>query len=186
MPPLNTMTSLERERIEAFSALVREHQAWLRAYVRALGVDEIWVDDIAQETFLVAYRKQGDFDAGADFGKWLRGIARHLVANERRKSARHSRLLNGAVADELVAAPDAEDGREAASAAEMLAAMRGCVGDLPPRQRELLDRRYARGEKASELAAALRQSAEAVRQALGRIRGAIKACVERKLEGTRS
>jgi RNA polymerase sigma-70 factor (ECF subfamily) len=176
------MTSAEQNRIEAFTALVREHQAGLRAFVRALGVDEIWVDDIAQEAFLVAYRRQGDFETDADFGKWLRGIARHLVANERRKSARHSRLLHAAVVDALAAA--APDGSETATTAELLTAMRGCVGELPPRQRELLERRYARGENASELAATLRMTAEAVRQSLMRIRVAVKACVERKLMST--
>ena len=179
------MTPCEQERIEAFSLLVREHQAGLRAFVRALGADEIWVDDIAQEAFVVAYRRQGDFRAGADFGKWLRGIARLLVANERRKSARHSRLLHAAVADALDVA-EASDGYEAAHTAELLATMRGCVGELPPRQRELLERRYNRGENSGQLAAALRMSAEAVRQSLGRIRVVVKTCVERKLEGLRS
>ena len=175
------MTPLEQNKIEAFTALVREHQAGLRAFVRALGVDEIWVDDIAQEAFLVAYRRQDDFAAGADFGKWLRGIARHLVANERRKSARHSRLLHAAVVDALAAAEP--DGSETAKTAELLATMRGCVGELPPRQRELLERRYVRGQNSCELAAVMRMSADAVRQSLTRIRVAVKACVERKLMG---
>ena len=177
------MTPDEHYRIAAFSALVLEHQAGLRAFVRALGVDEIWVDDIAQEAFLVAYRRQDNFETGADFGKWLRGIARHLVANERRKSARHSRLLHAAVVDALAAAE--ADGRETANTAELLATMRGCVGELPPRQRELLERRYVGGQNSCELAAVMRMSADAVRQSLTRIRVAVKACVERKLEGTR-
>ena len=176
------MTPEEQNRIEAFSLLVREHQAGLRAFVRALGADEIWVDDIAQEAFVVAYRRQDDFRADADFGKWLRGIARHLVANERRKSARHSRLLQAAVVDAL-APPDTADAREPAQTAELVATMRGCVGELPPRQRELLERRYAGGENSSELAATMRMSAEAVRQCLVRIRVTVKACVERKREG---
>ena len=176
------MTPCEQERIEAFSLLVREHQAGLRAFVRALGADEIWVDDLAQEAFLVAYRRQGEFRAGADFGKWLRGIARLLVANERRKSARHTRLLQAAVVDALAAAETAES-REAGRAAELVATMRGCVGELAPRQRELLERRYTGGQNSSELAVAMRMSAEAVRQSLLRIRVAVKGCVERKWEG---
>ena len=62
-----------------FEDLVREHQAGLRAFVRALGADEAFVDDLAQEAFIVAYRRLGDFEAGTNFGRWLRGIARHLV-----------------------------------------------------------------------------------------------------------
>ena len=86
-----------------FEARVREHQAGVRAFIRALGVDEAWVDDLAQEAFIVAYRRLNQFEPGTDFGKWLRSIARYLVANERRKEARHSRLLPFAVVDALLA-----------------------------------------------------------------------------------
>jgi sigma-70-like protein len=65
--------------VEKFSALVREHQAGLRAFLRALGVEADWVDDLAQEVFLVAYRKQAEFESGKEFGRWLRGIARRLA-----------------------------------------------------------------------------------------------------------
>jgi len=37
--------------LDEFSDRVREHQAGLRAFVRALGVETDWVDDIAQEAF---------------------------------------------------------------------------------------------------------------------------------------
>lgn len=76
---------------ETFEAVVREHHAGLRAYIRSLGALEVWVDDLAQEAFLVAYRRQADFRAEGDYAKWLRGIAGNLVMNERRKEARRSR-----------------------------------------------------------------------------------------------
>jgi RNA polymerase sigma-70 factor, ECF subfamily len=176
------MKPLEQDGIEAFSGLVKEHQAGLRAFVRALGVDDVWVDDIAQEAFLVAYRRRDDFDPEADFGKWLRGIARHLVANERRKTARRSRLLHHSLTDLLMEAAPAEEAI-GIRAPELLAAMQSCVAQLPPRSRELLHCRYAQGENAVRLAERLRLQADAVRQSLVRIRVAVKACIERKLEG---
>ena len=71
-------------------SLVQEHQAGVRAFIRALGVDEAWVDDVAQETFLIAYRKLDHWDRTREAGPWLRGIARRLALNERRKAARRS------------------------------------------------------------------------------------------------
>ena len=103
------MKLLEQDEIETFSGLVKEHQAGLRAFVRALGVDDVWVDDLAQEAFLVAYRRRDDFDPEADFGKWLRGIARRLVANERRKAGRRSRLLHDSLTDLLMEAAPSEE-----------------------------------------------------------------------------
>jgi hypothetical protein len=38
------VTASEHGTVELFAELVREHQAGLRAYVRSLGVDDIWVD----------------------------------------------------------------------------------------------------------------------------------------------
>jgi RNA polymerase sigma-70 factor (ECF subfamily) len=136
---MNTPTAVKNDR---FEELVREHQAGLRAYIRALGAQDAWVDDLAQEVFLVAYRRLAHFEDQADFGRWLRGIARNLVLNERRKNARRSRLLQ----ESLVAAlDDGENGGPAAGvpAAQIVHAMADCVAHLPTRNRELLERRYA-------------------------------------------
>ncbi|MFT3866941.1 MAG: sigma-70 family RNA polymerase sigma factor [Nibricoccus sp.] len=174
------MSSHGNQQIELFSNLVRVHHASLRAFVRALGAEEAWVDDIAQEVFLVAFRNYAKFDPSADFGKWLRGIARNLVANERRKGARHTRLLPAVVVDVLLnQTPEAiNPGYEPN---DLLPAMRECVAQLPPRSQELLHHRYTEGENANQLAERLRTRAEAVRQSLVRIRATIKTCVERKL-----
>ncbi len=162
--------------VDSFALRVREHQAGLRAFVRALGVDDAWVDDLAQEAFIVAYRRLGEFEPDADFGRWLRGIARYLVANERHKEARRSRLLPLVVADVLLN----REGPEAGETAALVPVMQECVGQLPARSRELLQRRYAGSETAEALARELRLNADALRQSLLRIRIAVKRCIERK------
>ena len=180
--PMQTIRTGQQKDVEFFADLVREHQAGLRAYVRSLGVDDIWVDDLAQEVFLVAYRRSADFEAGADYGKWLRGIARHLAANERRKTARRSRLIHDGLTDLLLEQPDAKNASESCFT-RMIVAMNECVGQLAPHSRQMLERRYAQGENANWLAAQFKMTAEAMRQNLRRIRLAVKECVENKLQG---
>lgn len=175
------ITLSQSQNVEAFTQIVRENQAGLRAYVRSLGVDEIWVDDIAQEVFLVAYRRQSDFKADSDYGKWLRGIARHLVANERRKDARRSRLMHAGLADLLMQASLSDEVQEP-DLTHLTSILEICVEQLAPHSRELLNQRYANGEHASALALQFHTSAEAVRQNLRRIRLLVKHCVERKLQ----
>jgi RNA polymerase sigma-70 factor (ECF subfamily) len=165
---------------EDFEGWVREHQAGLRAFVRALGVDEAWVDDIAQETFVVAYHRLEHFEPGTDFGKWLRSIARNLAANERRKEARRSRLLPAAIADLLLSDNGSEEVLEA-DFGRLLPVMRECVQQLPPRNQELLRRRYAEGENAMTLSRELGMKAATVRQSLLRIRVLVKDCIEKKI-----
>jgi RNA polymerase sigma-70 factor (ECF subfamily) len=179
---MSNTTATPPHAMQEFESRVQEHQAGLRAFIRALGVDEAWVDDLAQEAFLIAYRRLEEFEAGTDFGKWLRRIARNLAANERRKDARRSRLLPFAVADILLVQTAAGDPFEP-DLNRLLPVMRECVGQLPARSRELLQRRYAASENASEVSRALRMSADAVRQALLRIRLAVKECIEKKTGG---
>jgi RNA polymerase sigma-70 factor (ECF subfamily) len=165
--------------VESFGLLVREHQAGLRAFIRMLGADAAAVDDLAQEVFLVAWRRLGDFEAGTDFGKWLRGIARHLVTNERRKEARRARLLPFAVTDLLVHQADS-DPAESVDVRRLVSAMEECVAQLPLRHREILQRRYASSENATDLASELRMRADTLRQTLLRIRVVVKECIQRK------
>ncbi|APW58794.1 hypothetical protein BSF38_00198 [Paludisphaera borealis] len=157
--------------------LVRDQQAGIRAFIRMLGVQEASVDDLAQETFLVAYQKLGLWDSTRDAGSWLRGIARNLAANERRKSGRRTRLLQGGLGDFLV---DQADGEQLPAATEWIEALRSCLQDLPPPGRELLVRRYADGELAEAMAARMRVRGDALRQKLLRLRQIVKACIERK------
>ena len=166
-------------RLTRFEQVVRDHQAGLRAYIRALGAQDAWVDDLAQEVFLVAYRRLDHFIAGSDIGRWLRGIARNLVLNERRKHARHTRLLHGPMVDVLEPAgvPAAPD----PLASGVLQVMAECVQQLPDRSRELLQRRYEANSDAAELGRRFRLSAAAVRQTLSRTRAAVRRCVGAKL-----
>lgn len=165
-----------------FDSLVREHQAGLRAFIRSLGGEASWVDDLAQEAFLIAYRRLDDLEDEADFGKWVRGIARHLLANERRKEARRARLLPFAIADSLLDQPSTPE----LDSERVLSALQHCVASLPPESRDLLTRRYAGGVRASDLAKELRANASAVRQNLLRLRLTVKHCVERRLAGVSS
>ena len=167
--------------VERFTGLIREHEAGLRAFVRVLGVEPDWVDDVAQEIFLIAYRERSKFEAGRDFGRWLRGIARRVAANERRKEARHARLLGVAVAEILAQAEDAAETLVATDADHMTAALGECLSHLSERGRTMLCRRYEQGETAPLLAAAFNLSPDAVRQMLVRLRAAVKRCVQAKL-----
>jgi len=78
----------------AFDLLVLEHHVQVRAFGRSLGVEPEWVDDIAQEAFLTAYREWKTFDSTRGFGKWLRVIAANSVRDELGKNARRQRFSN--------------------------------------------------------------------------------------------
>jgi RNA polymerase sigma-70 factor (ECF subfamily) len=60
----------------AFAELVRRHQAAVRVLLRRLCAgDAARADDLAQETFLLAYRKLASFRGEARLATWLHRIA---------------------------------------------------------------------------------------------------------------
>ena len=167
----------DSKRLE-FETLVIEHHVRLRAFVRSLGVDPDWVDDIAQEAFLTAYREWDSFDRSRDFGKWLRGIAANIVRNETRKDARRQRILHTELAEILLKRYiESNERREPLT----IEAIRECLGKLTPRSQLVVRGRYRDGLAAPELARRLGLSAANVRQMLVRIRRQIKQCVELRL-----
>ena len=68
----------------AFQVLVERHQAAIRGFLRRLlAGDHGTADDLAQETFITAYRKLGDLKAGAGLASWLHSIAYRQFRKDR-------------------------------------------------------------------------------------------------------
>lgn len=74
----------QRER-KAFEILVRENARMLTTYLRSLVHDEAAVDDLFQETMVVAWRRLDECDLSRPFSPWLRGIASRFVMAHYRK-----------------------------------------------------------------------------------------------------
>jgi RNA polymerase sigma factor (sigma-70 family) len=79
---------------ERFTVVHDRYFAVIYRYVAGrLGTQA--AEDVAAETFLVAFDRRGTFDADrGDLRVWLFGIATNLVARHRRKEARHYRALS--------------------------------------------------------------------------------------------
>ena len=70
----------------AFGELVRRHQSAVRHFLLHLsGADQAEVDDLAQETFVQAWRGLSTFRANSAFSTWLLGIAHNHWRNARRR-----------------------------------------------------------------------------------------------------
>jgi RNA polymerase sigma-70 factor (ECF subfamily) len=88
----------------AFGELVRRHQSPVRGFLRRLTHgDHAWADDLAQETFIQAFRSLGQFRGGSRFQTWLLGIAYNHFRNGRR---RQREVAPPEAVAALTAAPD--------------------------------------------------------------------------------
>jgi RNA polymerase sigma-70 factor (ECF subfamily) len=73
----------------AFQQLVERHQAAIRGFLRRLlSGDHGTADDLAQETFLIAYRKLGGWKGAGTLTSWLHTIAYRQFLQFRRKNQR--------------------------------------------------------------------------------------------------
>ncbi|GAA3583028.1 RNA polymerase sigma factor [Nonomuraea rosea] len=78
---------------DAFTAVFDAHYAEIRRYLgRRVGLDV--AEDLAAETFLIAFRRRELFDASSgEVRPWLYGIATNLIRRHRRAELRHYRAL---------------------------------------------------------------------------------------------
>jgi RNA polymerase sigma-70 factor (ECF subfamily) len=166
---------------EWFLDQVEQEQARLRAFIRSLGVRAEAVDDLAQDALVVAFQKRATFDPAIqhDFGVWVRGIARKLVANALRKQARRRVFVCEDVSALLLVAEAGQLHPLADTGVARLAALSTCLGMLPERSRELIHLRYFEDLSPGAMAGRLARTANDVRQALFRIRATRLACLER-------
>lgn len=169
--------SVQEGRLEDFEELIHLHAAHLRAFVAMrLPVPHL-IDEIAHETFVFAYRNIRDFEAGTDFGKWIRAIAFNLIRQETLRYQRvaknqeryleHCLVQSAAKADFLPEDP-------------VVAYLEECIDTLPDAQRSLLGMKYRLSQSSKEMARALGQSEAWVRTTLCRVRSALRDCIEAK------
>jgi len=94
----------------AFEQLLRRHQGMVRAQLgRLLHGDHAAADDLAQEVFLLAWRKLGQFRGNARFSTWLYRIAYSCFLQAYRKKSWPSADAEDGELERLQAAPHAVD-----------------------------------------------------------------------------
>jgi RNA polymerase sigma-70 factor (ECF subfamily) len=77
---------LAKDDQDAFGELVRKYQSDVRRLLRKLTAPDMTAaDDLAQETFLKAYRFLGTFGFKARFSTWLYKIAYNIFLDSREK-----------------------------------------------------------------------------------------------------
>jgi RNA polymerase sigma-70 factor, ECF subfamily len=112
-----------------FEAMYQTHGSAVRTFVRR-RIDAAVADDVVGDVFLAAWRRL--HEAPSDELPWLLGIARGVLANQRRGEARR-RALGKRLAAEPASA-DREDAQSSDEDSEIFQAL----GSLSPGDQEIL------------------------------------------------
>lgn len=125
----------------AFQLLVLRHEGRLRAFLsRAAGCD---ADDLAQEAFVRAWQRAGDYRGQGSYAAWIMGIGWRLFLDQRRTARRREALVAG---EEISTISDPRPASDAAIDADRL------LGALSPQERAALTLCFGHGWSHSEAA----------------------------------
>ncbi|HET7574727.1 MAG TPA: sigma-70 family RNA polymerase sigma factor [Solirubrobacterales bacterium] len=168
-------SGLGRELAQAhFNRLYRVHGRAVLAYALRRVEEREDAADVVAETFLVAWRRLGEVPGDEGARPWLYGVARRVIANQRRSERRRTRLgqrLAEGLRTQLATHP-----APGGEAAEVLRAMAG----LGEEDRELLLLVSWEGLSPGEVAKVLEISSLAARSRLHRARRRLRAAMEER------
>jgi len=169
---------------EAFGQLVARYQSPVCALAYCACGDITHSEDLAQETFIIAWRKLGDLKEPAKFKSWLYGIARNLINGAFRRQTRNP-LAGAETLDENLALTDAAANPSGqAISQEEAGILWRSLEQIPEAYREALVLFYREQHSIERVAEVLDLSEDAVRQRLSRGRKLLQEQVTAFVEGT--
>lgn len=168
-----------RGSIDAFNALVLNHQdaAYTLAY-RLLG-DSAAAADAAQEAMISAYQQLRSF-RGENYRAWLMRIVANRCYDElRRQRRRPTQSISPAANEEDLPIPDHQpQPEEAAQQRELERAIQRCIEGLNPEQRLALVMCDIEGMAYQEIADSLNMQIGTVKSRLSRARAGVRNCLK--------
>src|SRR5687767_7051396 len=161
-----------------FEAVIRAFEWPVRTWVVAHCPPGGDADDVAQRTFIEAFKRIAEYAPGTDFRAWLFAIARYQLLAEstrlRRIADYHRRYAPHALAEELDRRISAV---EIAGRSERIDQLRGCLSGLNPQAREILGQRYGDGLPLEEISRRSGRSVGALKKYLFTLRARLHECI---------
>lgn len=163
-----------------FVEIVQRHQSRVFAVLHRYERDAQKVEDLAQETFVKAWRALNQFDGRAPFEHWISRIAVRTALDHLRKEKRRQTEIGlpelGEDALDWLRSGDEKSELDSRAAAEILElAMR----ELSPADRVVIRMQEIEGRSVKEICAATGSSGVAVRVRALRARARLKSALEK-------
>jgi len=160
--------------VAAFARLVQATQRMVTSVALAVTRDIALSEDIAQETFLSAWRRLGAMQHADSLLPWLRQVARNRAIDHVRR-ARYQEVAVDSNDQRLAAAIAIEAQPDVALSHEQERALLArALDDIPDGSREVLLLFYREGQSSMSVAALLGMSDSAVRKRLQRARESLQ------------
>ena len=168
---------VKKGRRECFDQLVLRHQRMVYLITRRMTANHQDADDLAQETFLAAYRAMERFDDRQSFPAYLSRIAINLSINHLRRRKRWLRIWSErrGEAEKASMSAKTQGPHRKMEQTELLDRLERAVKDLPPHQKAVFILKVHREMSYEEIAQTLRISTGTVMSRLHRARNRLRA-----------
>ena len=167
---------------DVFEILMREHADSLLAFLRSAVRDPFAVDDLFQETMIVAWRRLDDFDKERSFGKWIRGIAGKLVLAHYRKSGKNPLAIDESTLEWVESRFAQVQSRRGDTLSDKLELLKECVATLSDENRNAIEARYLHRHSLDEIVEQLGIALQTVKKRLYRSKLQLEQCLSNKLQ----
>ena len=165
-----------------FEILMRENADMLLAFLRSAVRDKHAVDDIFQETMIVAWKRLDDFDREQSFGKWIRGIARNLVLAHFRKSGKNPLCVDDESLQWMDRRFEQIQSINGDTLSDKLRILGECVEALSDDNRATIKARYLDQQSLEEIVRSFGVALETIKKRLYRAKSQLNDCISYKLE----
>jgi RNA polymerase sigma factor (sigma-70 family) len=169
---------------DAFGQLVARYQSPICALAYSACGDISHSEDLAQETFIIAWRKLSDLKEPAKFKSWLYGIARNLINNAFRQQIRNPLAAAEPLDESLTTTATLSNPAGQAISKEEEGILWRSLERIPEAYREPLILFYREHQSIDRVAKVMDLSEEAARQRLSRGRKLLQEQVLAFVEGT--
>lgn len=169
-----------QKRVELFVPLLLAHHQRLYQYLHMAmpRSQEIDIDDVLQETSLVMWQKFDESCPAGGFYTWACRIAHLKVLEWFARKARDVPILDRETLEQITL----DETAEGESLTDIKPLLQLCMDKLPPRDRELIERRYEPGVRVEGIAIELGRPVNSVSKSLGRIRQTLWRCIDSALK----
>lgn len=168
---------------DEFAELVRRHQSRVFGILHRYERDWQRVEDLAQETFLKAWRALAQFDGRAPFEHWISRIAVRTALDHLRREKKHRSTVGfdelGEDALDWLRNDDEKSELDSNSASEILNL---AMQELSPADRVVITMQEIEGRSVKEICAATGASSIAVRVRAVRARARLKKALEKLMK----
>jgi len=167
--------------LHIFEVLAKQHESMLVAYLLSLVGDHALAEDLAQQSFLIAYRKIHTLKDPAAFPAWLRGIARLEAFAALRRRGREFPVEPAVVQQMDEAYRQLEEQYPTETWEERFHLVEECFTELPDALQTVCRLHYFENRKAWQIAEVMTLNLNTVLKRLERSRTAIRDCVELRM-----